>query len=355
MEEGELPTAAVGLTRRADRRETVAAALTTMADQVDLSQAQRVVVKPNFVTPYRQLAATHVDGVRAVLDFVRRRFDGPVVIAEGSATSPTWDGYRNYGYQALVDEYRVELRDLNADETVEITVYDGRMRPMRLRLARTVAEGDFRISICPPKTHDTVIVTLSIKNVVMGALVNPHANQDGNGKGSVLRAAQRLGRLLPDWAGRHRLAEWVKGNVLGRPGGSQKMAMHQGVPVININLALVAPVVWPHLSVIDGWVGMEGRGPNEGTPVNWGVALAGTDPLAVDSVTAHLMGFEPQGVGYLHYCQELDLGIADLSEIEVVGDLRPAEVARSFEPHPTIEQQRRWHLAGAERYLQREA
>ncbi len=342
--------ATVALTRRTTRRESVAAALEAIADRVDLRGVRRVLIKPNFVSTRNPLAATHVDAVRAVLDFLRPRYEGPIAVAEGAALTPTRDGFRNYGYEPLVEEYGVTLLDLNADETVEVTVYDRRLRPMRLQLARTAAEADFRISVCPPKTHDTVIVTLSIKNMVMGALVNPHADRGAaTGKGG--RLVVRLGRMAPAWLRGAPLAERVKGALLGGPRGSQKMAMHQGIPVINLNLALVAPVVWPHLAVIDGWEGMEGAGPGHGDPVPWRVALAGTDPLAVDGLTAHLMGFDPAGVGYLHYCHLLGLGTADLSQIEVVGDLRPEEAVRPFRPHPTVEEQRRWHLPDAERYL----
>ena len=202
--------ATVALARGDSRRETVAAALAGVATQVRLESVGSVLVKPNFVSVSCPLAATHVDAVRAVLDFIRARYDGPVLVAEGAAVSSTWEGFRNYGYQALVDEYGVTLADLNADDVVPVTVYNRRLRPLTVYLARTVAEADFRVSVGPPKTHDTVVVTLSIKNMVMGALVNPPARR------------------------------------------SSKMAMHQGFPAINLNLALVAPYVWPHLAVIDG-------------------------------------------------------------------------------------------------------
>lgn len=340
----------VALTRRRTRRETVAAALEAIADRIDLDDVRRVLVKPNFVTTRRPLAATHVDGVRAVLDFLRARYDGPIVIAEGAALSPTWEGFRNYGYGPLAEEYDVTLRDLNTDDTVEVVVYDRRLRPMRLRLARTAAEADLRISICPPKTHDTVIVTLTIKNMVMGSLVNPHADRSA-AAGPGLGTLARIGRLVPGRLRRSALAERVKGTLLGGPSGSQKMAMHQGIPVINLNLALVAQVVWPDLAVIDGWEGMEGEGPGHGDPVPWRVALAGTDPLAVDALAAHLMGFDPGGIGYLHYCHRLGLGTADLGEIRTVGDLEPKAALRPFRPHPTVEEQRRWNLPEAEELL----
>ncbi len=334
----------VALTRRGSRRETVAAALEAIADRVDLRGVRRVLVKPNFVTPDRQLAATHVDAVRAVLDFLRARYDGPVVVAEGTALRNTWEAFANYGYLSLPDEYDVVLMDLNGDETVPVTVYDRHWRPMTLQVARTAVEADFRISVCPPKTHDTVLVTLSVKNLAMGALVNPGAVQEGPGT-----ALYRVGRRLPAWLKQTPPAHAAK--RLLAPTHSQKMAMHQGIPVINVNLALVARVVWPHLAVIDGWEGMEGAGPGHGEAVPWRVALAGTDALAVDALTASLMGFDPAEVGYLHYCGLLGLGEADPSRVEVVGDVPPDAVRRPFRPHPTVDQQRRWQVAGAEERL----
>ena len=130
--------------------------------------------------------------------------------------------------------------------------------------------------------------------------------------------------------------------------------MHQGLPVLNLNLALLAPYVWPHLALIDGWRGMEGDGPGGGDGVDWRVALAGTDPLAVDVLTAHLMGFDPRQVGYLEYCRQLGLGMGELDRIEVVGSVAPDEVRRSFAPHPTYRRQLAWRLDGVERYLKRE-
>jgi uncharacterized protein (DUF362 family) len=338
----------VALVRGENRRKNITAALEGIVDQVRLDTVPRVLVKPNFVSVNRQLAATHVDAIRAVLDFVRARYDGTIVVAEGAAMSPTWEGFRNYGYESLVEEYGVKLVDLNMDDTVPARIYDHHLHPLTVCLARTVVETDYRISVGLPKTHDTVIVTLSIKNMVMGSLVNPQAVRHSGGTPGL---AQRLAGLAPKWMWQSGLAEWAKGTFLGRRGGSSKMAMHQGFPGINLNLALVAPRVWPHLAVVDGWQGMEGDGPGNGDPVDWRVALASTDPLAVDVLTTHLMGFDPERVGYLHYCRRLGLGVGEIGQIEVVGNVSPEDVRRSFAPSPTHERQLAWHLDGVERYL----
>jgi len=72
--------------------------------------------------------------------------------------------------------------------------------------------------------------------------------------------------------------------------------------------------------VIDGYEGMEGTGPVNGTPVNQKVCIASMDWLAADRVGAELMGVDFNKIGYLSYCAKAgDRGQADLSKILIVG------------------------------------
>ena len=98
-----------------------------------------------------------------ILEFIRSQYDGHLIIAEGAALCNTMDSFDRFGYSELAREYDATLVDLNASEPVNVSAYNIWRRPMRLRLAKEVVESDFRISIGPPKTHNTVIVTLSIK------------------------------------------------------------------------------------------------------------------------------------------------------------------------------------------------
>jgi uncharacterized protein (DUF362 family) len=340
--------AGVGLVQGESRHDNVARVLELVSEQVEFQGRQRVVVKPNFVSTRHQPAATHVDAVRAVLDFVRARYEGPLSIAEGAALGDTWQGFERFGYRELVEHYDVKLVDLNADQTVPVQVYDHRLKPRTLRLARTLVESDLRISVGPPKTHDAVIVTLSFKNVIMGALVNP-VLMTRPGTHRLITKVRRLLRLA--WfvgQTRVRLLERLPVLPLDK---SDKVSMHQGYPAMNLNLALLAPWVYPHLAVIDGFQAMEGAGPVGGEPVDWRVALAGVDALAVDSLTAWLMGFDPAQIGYLNYCRRLDLGVGELERIDVLGDVDAGATRRQFRPHPTFEQQRDWQLENVERWL----
>ncbi|HIE54204.1 MAG TPA: DUF362 domain-containing protein, partial [Chromatiaceae bacterium] len=258
-----------------------------------------VLVKPNCVSSTRQLASTHVDALEAVLEAVIAHDPKRVIVGEGSAVD-TEEAFRSFGYRRLLKRFDVELMDLNRDrhELLEVFARDGGTVPVRV--SRTALEA-IRVSVALPKTHDTVIVTLSLKNMVMGAI--------------------------------------LKGD---------KWRVHQGYPAINLSLTYLGRRLRPHLGVIDGFVGMEGDGPTAGTEVPHRVALAGTDPIALDAVAAYLMGFDPGEVGYLVHAQALGLGVAELGAIEILlrGAEEPRELVRRYRPHRTYAEQRRWEPWG---------
>jgi uncharacterized protein (DUF362 family) len=339
----------VSLACGGSRYDNIVQALEPVARRVGFEQSSQVLVKPNFVSTRHQLAATHVDAMHAVLDFVRQHYGGQIVVAEGAALTSTWQGFARFGYKELSKRYDVSLMDLNADQAVAVQVYDRRLKPKVVRLARTVVESDLRISVGPPKVHDVVIVTLSFKNMIMGSLINPAVATRDKGRQSApaSRVSTMMQSIVSD--------SWLLQRLIGRLSPavrSDKQMMHQGYAVMHLNLAMLAPWVQPHLAVIDGFQGMEAAGPVHGEPVDWRVALAGTDALAVDSVTARLMGFDPKQVGYLHYCQKLGLGTSDLGQIELVGGIPLDAVQCQFRAHPTYDQQCGWHLEGVDRWLE---
>src|SRR3989344_2687491 len=103
----------------------------------------------------------------------------------------------------------------------------------------------------------------------------------------------------------------------------------------------IAKTIKPHLSVIDGTVSMEGEGPAFGTPKKTNFAVAGLDPLAVDSLVTSLMGFNLKDVGYLKLMDDNRIGQGDLSKIVVLGE-KPGKFQYRFKPHPTHKRQILW-------------
>lgn len=263
----------------------------------DVFGKNSLIIKPNLVSSYVQLAVTHVDTVKAIIDFIRQYYGGKILVAEGSA-SDTLTAYKNFDYTKLAREREIELFDLNQDNYREIMVYNDRYDEIPVRIAEKVLESDYRISAAVLKTHDTVIATLSIKNVVVGSIIR-----------------------------------------------YDKHRIHQGYKAINLNIYKIAKYVWPNLAIIDGYTAMEGNGPVSGTPVDMGTVIASTDPLAADTVGAYIMGFDPDDIGYLYYIKMAGMGEGDIDKIEIVGE-RLENVRRKFRPHSTYTSQRMWRIEG---------
>lgn len=322
----------IALYQGSERSDIVRQALLQVIDGIDWPTRQHVVVKPNLVQTSRPAAITHRDTLAVVLEAIRSRYNGRLTIAEGCALEDTADAFAGQGYPELAAFYGCDLLDLNADEPHAVTVYDRAGEAMHLRLAQTIVKSDCRISLSVPKTHDAVLVTLSIKNMIMGSLMDRRRTARG---------------LRTVW--QNRLGQILHGH--GNGWGSDKIAMHQSYPIMNVNLAVVAPLVWPHLVLLDGFVAMEGAGPIDGEPVPWGVAFAGRDALAVDALAARLMGFAVDEVGYLHYCAQLGLGSVDFEQLRILGNVEPEAVQRTFKPHPHHGAQRQWIHAEAGQLL----
>ena len=274
----------LGLARGQDRREIVFKSLKLIEDDVwaAVDGKKRVLIKPNMAVDNNPLAITHVDATRAVLDFLRPRCRKPIVVAE-SGVRDTAAGFRNNGYLALEKEYGIKVVDLNAQPDFRRAyVVDTDHIPRTVRVYRALSDPDVCvISLARMKTHDTVLVTLALKNVLMASPVNDYKKSD---KGILHGATKSID------------------------------------DVMHYNLFHLAEQgVWPDLAVIDGFESMEGHGPAWGTPLATRLALASRDPLAADIVGTTIMGFDPGRILYLKAMAEARMGQGDLAKIRVVG------------------------------------
>jgi uncharacterized protein (DUF362 family) len=299
----------VAISNGDDRRKNAYNALKAIDKELKAKMAGKkyVVIKPNFVNTQNQLAASHPDGMRGILDYLSESFKGPVVIAEASA-GDTRQGYDNFKYGALTTEYakqQVKLIDLNDEgkfERVALLDTDLHIVPCRIA-ARLVDPEAFVISSAVLKTHNTVIASLSIKNMVLGAPLH-----QPNGE----------------------TTRW-----------NEKRKFHVGLRQTHYNMMVTAQRLNWGASFIDGFEGMEGNGPNSGTPVPSRIALASVDYVSADRIAAETMGIDPEWLGYLKYCGQLGLGQFDSNKIDVIG-AKVADVKKSYRMHPDIERELKW-------------
>ena len=73
-------------------------------------------------------------------------------------------------------------------------------------------------------------------------------------------------------------------------------------------------------AVTDGTFAGDGPGPRCMIPHAKNVLLASADQVAIDAVSAAMMGFDPLSIKFIRLAHDLGLGCGDTREIEIVGD-----------------------------------
>lgn len=302
---------AVGVVRGEDRRKNVYEALVAIDDQIRprLKTKKYVLIKPNNVGTVGQLGMTQADALRGILDYLAPRFKGPVVIGESSA-GETLQGFDNFKYTALPAEYKphkLTLVDFNQEARyVIMPLLDFDLHVVPARLAARCFDPDaFIISSAVMKVHNIAVVSLAVKNMVLGAPLHQAPKE------------------TPRW--------------------SDKRRYHAGIRQSLYNIYLTAQKMQPFwgAAIIDGFEGIEGGFGAGGTPVPSRVAIASTDFISADRVGAEVMGINANWLGWMKYCGEVGVGQWDLSRIDVRGT-QIASVQKKYRLHPDIELQLKW-------------
>lgn len=288
----------VAIVKNFNHVEGVSRALELIDEEIKniVNGRRKFIVKPNFVSSYTYLSATPVEAVEPLLSYIFNKFNvSEILIVESPTVGSLNDAIKNYGYDRLRNLYKVEFIDLENYDYQMVTLVDEHNREYTVYVSKLLMDKNFvRISICRAKTHDTVVVTLSIKNIVVGAIKR-------------------------SW--RHEI--------------------HRGYATINYAIAKLATHLMPDLGVIDGVEAMEGNGPISGTVKRWGAVFASINPVNLDAVTAYAMGFDPHDIGYLYLLNKWGYGEIDIDKVNIIGT-SIEEVKTRFKPHSTHREQLSW-------------
>jgi len=250
-------------------------------DLIDYKNAlagyDKVLIKVNFITERTWDTGATTDPI-VVEAIIKKLEDLPVkvYVVESDATMTNADkAFEATGMKDMCSRNGVEWLNLRyVKDKVTLAVPNGEVLKS-ITVPRLVTESAV-ISAAKLKTHSDTGVTLGMKNMF---------------------------GLLPDkFKGKYHLK------------GISKV-------VVDINT-----VLRPALTVIDGFVGMEGEGPIDGTPVQMNLIIAGTDPVATDATACRVMGINPYEIKHIRKAYEKGIGS---SEAQVLGEKLDA-VTRIF-------------------------
>jgi uncharacterized protein (DUF362 family) len=249
--------------------EPVFKALDIIDYETALSGCNTVLIKVNFITvkTWDTGATTDPVVVEAIIRKLRT-LPVKVYVVESDATMTDADkAFEATGMKQMAERNGAECLNLrHLKDRVKIDIPEGRALK-NITVPRIVTESAV-ISAAKLKTHGSTKVTLGMKNMF---------------------------GLLPDkFKGKYH----IKG--------------------ISKVIADINSVLKPVLTVIDGFVAMEGLGPVNGSPVQMNLIIAGKDVVATDSTACRIMGFDPQEVAHIRMAY--DRGLGETDDIEILGE-----------------------------------
>lgn len=254
-----------------------------------ISSGMTVLLKVNLIGPKKSdtAAITHADFVRALTRILKKR-GCTVWIGDSSGgaiagLAPTTQGFIVSGLEKMAREEGAAIKNFDKEGVVEVTPTTDYINKMYL--ARPMFEADFIINLPKLKTHSAGIYTGAVKNL-FGCIPG-------------LRKAEY-----------HRLAPNPKD--------------------LGYIIADIHRVVKVGLHIMDGITAMQGEGPTAGEVYPAGKILFSTDPLALDTVAADMLGMNINDIPILISARERGLGESNLDKIAIGGDYNLPPVLHGF-------------------------
>ncbi|HDY89698.1 MAG TPA: DUF362 domain-containing protein, partial [bacterium] len=173
----------VSLVTGTDRRELTYQSLKPFQEVIEKAIGDKqVVIKVNagVAEPKYKINSTHADHIRGILDFLKPIYDRQVIIAEGTASVAciAFIGFENYGYMPVEKEYNAKFIDANDQPYTTRWIRAAKHHPVPINIIDMFMDQNiYLISAACMKTHNAVVGTYSLKNVVMGSPVCHYKNK----------------------------------------------------------------------------------------------------------------------------------------------------------------------------------
>jgi uncharacterized protein (DUF362 family) len=242
----------------------------TLTGPPHLDNGSSVTIKLNmcFFRPYETGATTDPRVLTALIQYLRTLADSlDIALVESDATSARADLlFKWLGFNDLAQRLGVRTVNLSNDKRIKVPLPQT-CHLKALFMPKTLLDADYSISLAKLKTHGLTKITCALKNQ-FGSI--PYRGK----------------------------SKWH--------------------PVLDQVIADANVASRPSFSLVDGIIAMEGvDGPDMGKPRVTNLLVGGEDPVAVDSVCATLMGFNPNSIGHIREAEKRGVGS---HQYEIVGE-----------------------------------
>lgn len=235
---------------------------------IQLPKRKNVLIKPNLVGnfPKNQIAiVTHPSIIEAVCKLLKK--NNCKIFIGDSSFMDTESTFEKSGVEKIAKKYGAKIIIFELDQLIRIKDPGAKILK-EFRIAKTVKDVDLIINIPKLKTHQLMKYTGAIKN---------------------------LFGLIP---------------------GGEKQEFHKRAYNEKLFASLLVDIyqnIKPEINLIDGVIGMEGKGPTSGTPKKVGYILASKDAVSLDVACSWLMGYNPKKILYIKEAIKRKIGKFEFS------------------------------------------
>lgn len=266
-------TADIAISKNSNESAAITECLKLLNADNLISENDIVAIIPNWVqdkTPDTGIVVGE-ESLGTLIDFVKSRNPKRIVIATGSGGGNTKQVLERYRH--IISEKSCEFIDLNEGPFIRVNI--NHSMPSSTNLNKLYEEMTCMISFTQLKIHEEGTISGTVKNVAMS---------------------------------------WPPSAEHGTP--KKNTGIHNDLHGFIRAMSEILPI---DLSVVSANPAMIGTGPGKGISKHTGLVVAGTDPFAVDTVGARLLGFKPQAVRYLYEAGQKGLGETDINRMNFYG------------------------------------
>lgn len=248
-----------------------------------VKRGDRVLLKPNFIAPKPRRNATQTDPA-VILEIARvlKDFGAKPFVGDSPAWSNVFACVKKLKMEEELRKLDVPVKQLDKTRWCRVGV-----KGTKVGISSVALEADVIINIPKLKTHQQLTATFAVKNM-FGCVTGKrkalwHFSKGGN--------AEDFCEFLID----------------------------------------IYKFLQPAVTIIDGIIAMDRRGPISGRARDLGWLMGGTDPIACEAICCELVRINPDDVPIITTAKKKGFGCSRLDEIKMVGDDYMHSICTDFE------------------------